>query len=149
MTGSTTPKTPAEVVAHYLQTFFGHDIDKTLDCLTDDVSWHVQGAPGVPTVGDRQGKDEVRQWLQLFPDHFEPIAFEVLKTFEKEDDVVLVGHFTHRIIDTGKHFTSRFAAVCTVRDGKVSDYDFLEDSFGLWNSFQPEREEVSSGEEFA
>lgn len=136
MSASATPKTPAQVVAHYLETFFNHDIDKTLECLTEDVSWHVQGAPGLPTIGDRRGKEQVRRWLQSFPAHFEPIAFEVLKTFENGDDVVLVGHFTHRILDTGKCFTSRFAAVCSVRDGKLSRYDFLEDSFGLWSAFQ-------------
>ena len=37
---------------------------------------------------------------------------------------------------TGREFASDFAAICSVRDGKVSAYNFLEDSYALWHSFQ-------------
>jgi uncharacterized protein len=129
--------TPTQVVQHYFDTFFGHDIDKTLECLTEDVLWRVQGAADVPTIGTRHGRAEVREWLELFPEHFHPVSFEIQRTFESGDQVVLVGEFTHRIIDTGKEFGSDFAAICTVRDGKLAAYNFLEDSFGLWQAFQP------------
>ncbi|WP_158169964.1 nuclear transport factor 2 family protein [Mycolicibacterium smegmatis] len=125
------------VVQNYFDTFFSHDIDQTLECLTDDVRWHVQGAPDVPTIGTRRGKDEVREWMLLFPRHFQPLSFAIEHTFEHGDHVVVVGHFSHRIIDTGKEFSSDFATICTVRDGKLASYNFIEDSFGLWNAFQP------------
>ncbi len=130
------PKTPGEVVNHYLETFFKKDVDKTLECLTDDVVWKVQGAADVPTVGVRHGKEEVRAWMALFPVNFQPLDFQIERTFENGDQVVLTGHFTHRILSTGREFTSDFAAICSVRDGKVSAYNFLEDSYALWRSFQ-------------
>ena len=128
--------TSSQVVQNYFDTFFTHDVDKTLDCLTDDVEWRVQGATDVPTIGVRHGKEEVREWLQLFPQHFEPLDFEIARTFENGDQVVVIGHFTHRIRDTGKEFSSDFATICTVRDGKLAAYNFLEDSYGLWDAFQ-------------
>jgi uncharacterized protein len=127
--------TPSEVIHHYLDTFFSKDVEKTLACLTEDVVWKVQGAPDVPTVGLRRGRDEVRAWMALFPRYFEPLDFAIERTFESGEQVVVTGHFTHRIVSTGKEFTSDFAAICSVRDGKVSAYNFLEDSYALWRSF--------------
>lgn len=129
--------TSTQVVQNYFETFFSHDIDKTLQCLTDDVVWRVQGAADVPTIGTRRGKDEVREWLTLFPKHLQPLDFDITRTFENDDQVVVIGHFTHRILDTGKEFSSDFATICIVRDGKLAAYNFLEDSYGLWDAFQP------------
>lgn len=46
-----TEMTPTQVVQHYLETFFKKDVEKTLQCLTEDVVWKVQGASDVPTIG--------------------------------------------------------------------------------------------------
>ena len=133
-----TERTPGQVVQHYLDTFFKKDLDKTLECLTKDVVWKVQGAASVPTIGIRRGRDEVRAWMALFPANFEPLEFHVERTFENGDQVVITGHFKHRILSTGKEFVSDFAAICSVRDGKVSAYNFIEDSYALWKAFQPD-----------
>ncbi|WP_433556080.1 nuclear transport factor 2 family protein [Pseudonocardia xinjiangensis] len=133
---TTSEMTPGRVVQHYLDIFFKGDVDKTLECLADDVIWKVQGAPDVPTIGLRRGKQEVREWMELFPQNFQPVEFNIERTFESGDQVVLVGHFKHRILSTGREFASDFSAICTVRDGKVSSYNFLEDSYALWRSFQ-------------
>ncbi len=133
-----TERTPGQVVQHYLDTFFKKDVDKTLECLTEDVVWKVQGAASVPTIGLRRGRDEVRAWMALFPVNFEPLEFQVERTFENGDQVVITGHFKHRILSTGKEFVSDFAAICSVRDGKVSAYNFIEDSYALWKAFQPD-----------
>lgn len=135
---ATTEMTAGQVVQHYLDTFFKKDVDKTLDCLTEDVVWKVQGAPDVPTIGVRRGREQVREWMALFPPNFQPLNFKVERIFESGDQAVLTGHFTHRILSTGKEFTSDFAVICAVRDGKVSSYNFIEDSYALWRSFQPD-----------
>ncbi|XOK14356.1 nuclear transport factor 2 family protein [Agrobacterium tumefaciens] len=132
-----TEMTPTQVVQHYLETFFKKDVEKTLQCLTEDVVWKVQGASDVPTVGLRHGRDQVRDWMALFPVNFEPLDFQVERTFESGDKVVIIGNFKHRIRSTGKDFVSDFAAICSVRDGKVSAYNFIEDSYALWRAFQP------------
>lgn len=128
---------PGQVVRHYLDTFFEKNVDKTLACLTDDVAWKVQGAPGVPTIGERRGKEAVREWLALFPVHFEPLSFRIDALFENGDRVVVTGEVAHRIKSTGREFRSDFAALCTVRDGRIGAYDFIEDSYALWQAFQP------------
>ncbi len=130
--------TPGQVVRHYLDTFFKKDVEKTLECLTEDVVWKVQGAAEVPTIGLRRGRDQVRAWMALFPVNFEPLEFHVERTFESGDQVVITGNFKHRILSTGNVFVSDFAAICSVRDGKVSAYNFIEDSYALWRAFQPD-----------
>ena len=133
----TKPKPPGEIVKNYLDTFFEKNVEKTLDCLADDVTWKVQGAATVPTIGERRGKDAVREWLALFPRHFVPLAFHIDRIFEQGEQVVVTGSIAHRIVDTGREFKSDFAAVCEVRDEKISAYSFIEDSFALWRAFQP------------
>ena len=133
-----TDVTPRQVVQQYLDTFFKGDIDKTLEYLTDDVVWKVQGSADVPTIGERRGKDEVRAWMALFPTNFEPLEFQIDRTFEDGNQVVITGHVRHRVLSTGREFASDFAAVCSVRDDRVSAYNFLEDSYALWRSFQPD-----------
>lgn len=135
---ATPEMTAGQVVQHYFDTFFKKDVDATLECLTDDVVWKVQGSADVPTIGVRHGKEEVREWMTIFPKHFEPLDFDIERTFENGDQVVSIGSFKHRILSTGREFGSDFANICTVRDGKVSAYNFLEDSYGLWRSFQPD-----------
>lgn len=129
--------TPGQVVQRYLDTFFKKDIEKNLECLTEDVVWKVQGAADVPTIGLRRGRDQVRAWMAQFPVNFEPVEFHVERVFESGDQVVMTGNFKHRILSTGKEFVSDFAAICTVREDKVSAYNFLEDSYALWRAFQP------------
>lgn len=131
-----TDATPGQVVRHYLDTFFEGDTDKILDCLTDDVVWKVQGAANVPTIGERRGKEEVRAWAAMFPTNFEPLEFRIDRTFENGDQVVITGRVRHRVLSTGREFASDFAAICSVREGRVSAYNFLEDSYALWRSFQ-------------
>jgi uncharacterized protein len=48
----------------------------------------------------------------------------------------MTGHFRHHILSTGKTFASDFAVICSVRDGKVSANNFIEDSYALWKAFQ-------------
>ncbi|WP_421943259.1 nuclear transport factor 2 family protein [Pedobacter sp.] len=127
---------PSQVVKNYLDTFFSKDIEKTLDCLTDDVVWQVQGAAKVPTIGTRKGKDEVRAWLELFPVNFKPLEFKIERFFDQDDECVITGHVKHQILSTDRIFASDFAAVCRIREGKICSYKFLEDSYGLWESFQ-------------
>ena len=132
-----TTSSPSTIVKGYFDAFFSKDVERTLDCLTDDVAWKVQGAADVPTVGARRGKQAVRDWIALFPGHFQPTEFEIDRLFENGDQCVVTGRFKHRVLATGKEFAGDFAAVCSVRDGKVCAYNFLEDSFGLWKAFQP------------
>ncbi|WP_338664651.1 nuclear transport factor 2 family protein [Pararoseomonas sp. SCSIO 73927] len=128
--------TPREVAQHYLDTFFEGDVDKTLECLTDDVAWKVQGAGDVPMSGVRRGRDEVRAWMALFPMYFEALEFHIERTFDSGNQAAVTGNLKHRILSTGKEFTSDFAMICSVRDGRISAYNFIEDSYALWRAFQ-------------
>lgn len=127
---------PSEVAKAYFDTFFSKDVEKTLECLTDDVIWQVQGSADVPTIGVRHGKEEVRKWLALFPANFKPLTFEIDRYFDQDDECVVTGRLKYQNLSTSKEFESEFAGICTVRDGKISSYKFLEDSYALWKSFQ-------------
>ena len=130
-----TERSSIDTVKQYFDTFLTHDTDKILAVLTDDVAWEVQGAPNVPTIGKFHGKDEVRQWLGIFPKNFKPLGIRFDKFFENGPDVMVLGSFTHLILATSKEVSSDFAAHLIVRDGKIAAYRFFEDSYALYMAF--------------
>lgn len=130
--------TPVQIVQEYLNNFFAQEVSKTLEMMTDDVVWHVQGAPNVPTVGIQRGKEEVRKWMELFPLNFRPLYFKTYRFFESGDEVVFTGGFRYLVLSTGNEVSSEFAAHCVTRGGKLAAYKILEDSYALHRAFQKE-----------
>lgn len=59
-----------EVVEAYLAAFAEGRVNDILSLLDENVVWHIDGDPGVSTVGFLQGPDQVRRWLQNFPRNF-------------------------------------------------------------------------------
>jgi 4-carboxymuconolactone decarboxylase len=129
------PATPAQIVEEYFKAFLGGDLEKALNMLTDDVVWHVQGAPNVPTVGVRHGKSAVRDWMVNFPLNFKPLDFELGRTFESGNEIIVTGRFRHLVLPTGREVGSELAIHFILRDGKIASYKILEDSYALYLAF--------------
>ncbi len=128
-------QSPIEIVKAYFDAFLKGDSAAVLSMLTDDVLWHVQGAPNVPTVGLWQGKEQVKQWLLNFPQQFKPLAFELDRYFESGDEVIVTGRFKHLALSTNREVGSELAIHFQVRDGLISSYKILEDSYALFVAF--------------
>ncbi len=127
--------TPKAIVQQYFQAFGAGDLEAILACLHDDVVWNVAGAPHVATVGLLQGKARVQRWLERFPQEFQPLEFVIDDFFELGDDVLTTGRFRHRILSTGRIAGSDLAIRFTVRDGRISRYQILEDADILARAF--------------
>ncbi|MBI6183856.1 nuclear transport factor 2 family protein, partial [Serratia proteamaculans] len=65
------------VVQRYISAFGKGDIDGALRLMTDDVVWHVDGVTQVSTVGLLKGRECVREWIQSFPERFQPRVFRL------------------------------------------------------------------------
>jgi pimeloyl-ACP methyl ester carboxylesterase/ketosteroid isomerase-like protein len=138
MTDSTTARRASEVALDYLDAFGKGDADTALALLTDDVVWHVDGAPEVPTVGLRRGRDRVRRWMAVFPAAFEPLGGQVFTVADQGDDAVVCGRFHFRVKATGRTAEGDYAVRFTVRDGRIARYQIFEDSLALAAAFDVE-----------
>lgn len=126
---------PTEIVKAYFDAFRKGDLEAVLSMVTDEVLWHVQGAPNVPTVGFWQGKEQVRQWMLNFPKKFKPLAFELDRYFESGDEVIVTGRFKHLALPTNREVGSELAVHFKTQDGLISSYKILEDSYALFVAF--------------
>lgn len=130
------------------------DIDSVLNCLDDNVVWHVDGSVTVPTVGLLRGKQRVRRWLENFPHSFtaQQVVLDTLVADNK--DVIAIGHFRHlahlprngeqtdaslaeeRDIGSQHRFVDgHFALRFSVHKEKITRYQIYEDSLVLARAF--------------
>ncbi|MGI2908189.1 carboxymuconolactone decarboxylase family protein [Tolypothrix sp. VBCCA 56010] len=128
-------KSPTEIVQAYFAAFLSGDLETTLSMLNEDVEWHVQGAPNVPTVGTLQGKEQVKAWMLDFPNYFKPLVFEVDRYFESADEVIVTGRFKHLVLSTHREVGSELAIHFRVKDELICSYKILEDSYALYLAF--------------
>lgn len=128
---------PTKIVQAYFAAFLGGDLESTLAMLSEDVTWNVQGAPNVPTVGTLQGKEHVKAWMLDFPKQFKPLVFELDRYFESGNEVIVTGRFKHLVLSTKQEVDSELAIHFAIKDGLICSYKILEDSYALYTAFNP------------
>jgi ketosteroid isomerase-like protein len=95
------------------------DTQPLLSLYSDDVEWHVPEMEGVPFAGPRRGIAEVRDFFAAVTDGLDVLQFEPHEYIAQGDKVVALGRYSWRVKATGREFSSDFAHVCTLRDGKI------------------------------
>jgi len=89
---------------------------------TDDVEWEVPGSPDIPTAGKYKGAQELGQFFSKLANTFEPVSFTPQEFIAQNDKVVTLGEYTWHVKSNGRTFSSRWAHVTTIRDGKFSSF---------------------------
>lgn len=95
------------------------DMQPLLSLYSDDVEWHVPKMEGVPFAGPRRGIAGVRDFFATVTDGLDVLQFEPHEYIAQGDKVVTLGRYSWRVKATGREFSSDFAHVCTLRDGKI------------------------------
>ena len=95
------------------------DMKPLLSLYSDDVEWHVPEMENVPFAGPRRGIAGVRDFFDAITESLEVLQFEPREYIAQGDKVVALGRYAWRVKATGQEFSSDFAHVCTIRDGKI------------------------------
>lgn len=105
-----------------------------------DVDWYIQGdTSAVPWLGRKVGRAEVAEHFAQLAELTKPEKVEVEAIIGEGDRAIAVGTFRVTILATGRSFDSEFAFDITVgRDGLITRYHVLEDSFALSNAYTPQ-----------
>ena len=75
-----------------------------------------------------KGKDGAKAFLTNVGSAFDTKAFTVENIIGEGDVSFANGKFTHVLKTTGKLFKSDWALMCIVKDNKILEYHFYEDS---------------------
>ena len=104
-----------ELLERYMEGFRTCDHAAILDCLTDDVVWHIHG------VRSTHGKVEFDAEVEN-PDFSGLPVLTVERTIESGDVVVVTGSGSGHLWDGGP-FNFEFNDIFTFRDGLIAQLD--------------------------
>ena len=105
------------------------DIQAVLEALTDDVEWVLPGPPAVlPFAGGRSGREQVSQFFVVLAETLTFEQFEPREFIAQGDKVVVLGRSRDRMKATGRVVENEWAAVFTLRAGKIARYQVYEDT---------------------
>lgn len=100
--------------------------------FTEDADWDIPGAVDhVPWIGRRSGRAGVADFVRDLWEGIEPIRFDVTAVAAEGDRAFAAGGLESRARRTGRIMRSDFVIDVTVRDGLISRFRLLEDSFAV------------------
>jgi ketosteroid isomerase-like protein len=103
------------------------DIQALLNSFSQDAQWELPDMENVPFAGKWQGHEGVRQFFSKVFEVQDVLEFEPEEYVAQGDKVVALGKFLMRVKATGSEFSSKWAQVWTVKDGKVTRfYEYVD-----------------------
>ena len=90
-----------------------------LGLYSEDIIWEVPQMDNVRFSGKRRGIEGVKEFFSTMMEDLEFLELEPQEYIADGDNVVTLGRYSWRVRSTGREFSSAFAHVCTVRDGKI------------------------------
>ena len=124
-------------IIHDVYAAFGRgDVPGVLAMLTDDVRWSTPGPPDIiPYAGVRTGHDQVAEYFQAFGTSAETTAFNPQRFVANGDMVVVLGHYTLKVVKTGAVIDNDWVHSFTLTGGKISAFEGYEDSAAVVVAF--------------
>ena len=108
-----------EIVRSAFLAFTDRGFDGLAEFLHPEINWRaIEGAPD--DVGEMNGIEAARRYVQDWPDTFDDFTSEIEEVCDVGgDQVVAVIHNAGRAKRSGVPTELRYAALYTIRDGKV------------------------------
>src|SRR3989442_1890265 len=124
-----------KVVQRAYKLFGKGDIAGLLNQFADNIAWETPGAPRIPYAGRFQGRDQVVKFFEGLGKTAEFAQFEPREFIEQGDKVVALGHYSGKGRSTGRPFTTEWAMIFTVQNGKVTKFHEYFDTANLGAAF--------------
>ncbi|MEO8436338.1 MAG: nuclear transport factor 2 family protein [Pyrinomonadaceae bacterium] len=108
--------------------FKNRDIDGLLSLFSEEITWELPEMDGVSYGGKRAGLEEVVEFFAMLGMSQEPLRFEPREFIAQDDRVVCLGSYDWRVRETNREFSSDFAHVFTIADGKIVAFSEFMDT---------------------
>lgn len=115
------------------------DLDAACDLITADAQFiavREKSYAELPLYGTFIGPQGLREFVAGLRTCFDTQFFQIDHVIENTDIGSAFGRFDHIIRDTGQHFVSHWAVLCTFEKGLISSYRFYEDNAALEEAMQ-------------
>lgn len=124
-------KQSKEVVQGFFNAFGKGDFDGIINSFHDSctiVGIRDAQRNGTQVYGTYKGKEGAKAFLSNLGNAFDTKAFSVQNVIGEGNISFANGKFTHIVKSTGKSFSSDWALMCVIKDDKIFEYHFYEDS---------------------
>ncbi|MGP9466103.1 nuclear transport factor 2 family protein [Halomonas citrativorans] len=90
----------------------------------------------IPWTGTNYGPRAFSGLFLQLADYWETEDFTITDQIASGEDVAIFGRFTYRSLELDHVFTSPFSIHAKVRDGKMTYFQFMEDTYASASSFR-------------
>ena len=128
---TTTINVSTEPVKAFFTAFGKGDFNGIINSFHEDCSITAvrQGQRrGKEIFGSYTGKEGVKEFISNLGNSFDTKAFSVDHIVGEGNVAFASGKFTHQVKSTGKPYASDWSLMCVIKDGKIFEYHFYEDS---------------------
>lgn len=128
---TTVAKQSKDVVKDFFAAFGSGDFNGVMNSFHDSctvIGIRDGKRTGSQLYGSYKGKEGVKSFLTNLGSTFDTKAFSVDHVIGEGDVAFANGKFTHVVKSTGKTFSSDWALMCVIKDDKIYEYHFFEDS---------------------
>lgn len=119
------------VVKEFFSAFSIGNLEGIVNSFHDDaVIYAVRNGqrPAGQLYGTYKGRSGAREFINNLVSTFETRAFQVDRIAGEGELAFANGSFLHIVKSTGREYSSQWALVCVVKDNKIMEYRFYEDS---------------------
>jgi uncharacterized protein len=95
------------------------DMPFLLERLDAQVEWVAPPSKGLPWAGAQRGRDGATAFFTALAQHAEVVDLSIQRTVAQDDVVIALGRETLKSRATGKSYTTEFAHVWTLKNGRV------------------------------
>lgn len=130
-----TPEQNTSVVAQAYANFKSGNIESLLDLLSDTIEWELPELAGVPTAGKRQGRAGVADFFSKLAETQSLVNFEPREFVAQGNKVVVLGSYTWQVKSSRGEFTSDWAHVFSLKNGKIVRFQEYTDTAAVARAY--------------
>lgn len=124
-----------KVVRDFLKYLGERNLTELTQLFSETVDWYIPGDETKATwLGIRNTRQEVSDFYELLWKNTQPISANIDNIFTDEENAVIVGEFSTKMVKTNNILNSLFCIQMRIQDNKIVRYRLLEDSFKVSKS---------------
>jgi uncharacterized protein len=133
-----------QLILRLYKAFEKADIQTVLESLADDVEWIEPGGEQLPWSGVWRGPDEVAECFRRLNKHLVNQVVSPREILAKDDRVVGLGTSVAEVVATGRKVEQDWVMVWSVSNGRVTHYQYFDDTSKWLEALQPRKETLTS-----
>ncbi len=125
-----------EIIRACYEKFGRGDISGLLEHLSDDIDLTAPEIENAPHGGIWHGRKAVEKFFELVNEAEEITDYEPREYIAKGDRVVVLGRSTATVRATGRHYSTEWVHVHTMKNGRITSFIEFFDTAAALRAFQ-------------